>query len=227
MYCTWTPPIWKTIKLLTAKHNIPWLRVSMSYHRFPNLRELLNGDLTQKLTQNVPSLDFDTLACNCNTRNTTGCAYNNVCRQTIGVYQIECNLTGKLYIGCTQTILKKRMKQHFVDAKKLHEKGLSSSSYARHFAYHLQRFPIINPALQRSISTYSFLWQGKPLSTVKTFATPTCILCNKERLEIFKLSRTKPHLMMNSCNELFGACRHKPHFHRYRDKPPGPSTDES
>ena len=41
----WKIPIYKTIKELKEKHKLSWLRVSMSHHRFTNLREILNGDL--------------------------------------------------------------------------------------------------------------------------------------------------------------------------------------
>ena len=37
----------------------------------------------------------------------------------------------------------------------------------------------------------------------------------KERLEILKASKQQPKRLINSCNELYGACRHRPVFHRY------------
>jgi hypothetical protein len=37
----------------------------------------------------------------------------------------------------------------------------------------------------------------------------------KERLEILKFSKKTPHLLINSSTEFYGACRHKPRFHRY------------
>ncbi|CAB9506324.1 unknown protein [Seminavis robusta] len=53
----------------------------------------------------------------------------------------------------------------------------------------------------------SILWQGNPISTVKTFGTRHCSLCNRERLEILKRSRESPEKLINSCNEIYGACR--------------------
>jgi hypothetical protein len=35
--------------------DLKWLRISMSYHRFPNLREMLKGDLLKKLTDGIKS----------------------------------------------------------------------------------------------------------------------------------------------------------------------------
>ena len=37
----------------------------------------------------------------------------------------------------------------------------------------------------------------------------------KERVLILKHSREKPHVIINSNSEFYGACRHKSRFHRY------------
>ena len=37
----------------------------------------------------------------------------------------------------------------------------------------------------------------------------------RERLEILKAFKTQPLRLINSSNELYGACRHRPVFHRY------------
>ena len=117
------------------------------------------------------------------------------------------------------------MQQHFNDVKKLHTKGEKSDSYAKHFAEQLQNFDKITPTLQRNSITCSVIWKGNPISAVKSFGTANCSLCNKERLEILKQSRRDPLILINSCNEIYGACRHKPRFHRYCKAEP--STDES
>jgi hypothetical protein len=46
--------------------NLRWLRISMSYHRFHNLREMLQqGDLSKKVTEGMGPMDFKvTRACN-------------------------------------------------------------------------------------------------------------------------------------------------------------------
>ena len=54
------------LKKLRNKHNLKWLRISMSYHKFPNLRELFSGDLTGKMMRDIDSLDFIDRECNCN-----------------------------------------------------------------------------------------------------------------------------------------------------------------
>jgi hypothetical protein len=38
------------------------------------------------------------------------------------------------------------------------------------------------------------LWKGNPISVVKTFGKATCVLCNRERLEIIKISRSTPDI---------------------------------
>ena len=37
----------------------------------------------------------------------------------------------------------------------------------------------------------------------------------KERVLILKHSRENPNIIINSISEFYGACRHKPKFHRY------------
>ena len=141
------------------------------------------------------------------------------------VYSIECKITSKVYIGNTQQYLKKRMQQQFNDVKLLHKQGIKSDSYAKHFAKQFTNYNEVTPEIQRNNIKCEILWQGNPINVVKTFGTPNCALCNKERLAILKQSRKNPNSLINSCNEIDGACRHKPKFHRYKSRTP--STDES
>jgi GIY-YIG catalytic domain len=221
----WPTPIHQIIRDTKKCFNLKWLRVSMSYHRFTNLRELFQGDLSKKLTMNVASQDFENLECNCRTGFLNKCGYNNLCRKSIVVYKIECKVTSKVYIGNTQQYLKKRMQQHFNDVKLLHKQGIKSDSYARHFAKQFVNQKELTPETQRNNIQCEILWQGNPINVVKTFGTPNCALCNKERLAILKQSRKNPDSLINSCNEIYGACRHNPKFHRYKSRTP--STDES
>lgn len=222
----WTRPIHQTIKEVKDRYKLGWLRVSMSYHRFNNLRELLQGDMSGKINKGIVSLDFQTLECNCLKRKTRGCDYNGVCRSPLVVYKVVCKNTGKIYIGNTQRFFKKRMQDHFGDTKRLHLKGEKSDTYAKHFAKQFPPTETPTPDQQRAGIYCSIIWKGNPISAVKTFATRNCTLCARERLEILKQSRKDPHSLINSCNEIYGACRHNPKFHRY-DKHNNPSTDES
>ena len=71
------------------------------------------------------------------------------------------------------------------------------------------------------------VWKGNPISCVKTFGTKNCKLCTKERLEIVKMCKYQPEKIINKCNEVYGACRHKPRFHRFPKQKLPASTDES
>ena len=120
---------------------------------------------------------------------------------------------------------KKRMQKHFGEVQKLSKTGQRFDSYARHFAEIFSNFKNISPDLQRNSINCSILWEGNPISAVKTFATPICTLCAKERLETLKQSKKNPGSSINSCHEICGACRHNPKFHRCVKA--DPSTDES
>ena len=122
----WRTPIHKIIKRVRSKFaSLKWLRVKMFYHRFTNLRELFQGDLTTKINTGLKSIDFEALKCNCrksakNEKNV--CIYNGQCRTSIVVYKATCEQTGKCYIGNTQQHVKKRVQQHVQDAKNLFKK---------------------------------------------------------------------------------------------------------
>jgi len=146
-----------------------------------------------------------------------------MCTNSTSVYKVKCNNTGKvctgnaqqkfkarmqhdfievvklvklgkkLDLGNTQQKFKNRMQQHFNEIQKLVKLGEKSDSYAKHFA---TQFHETNPSPtnQREGTTCSIIWQGNPISVVKTFATKNCALCAKERLEILKQSRSNPQL---------------------------------
>jgi hypothetical protein len=114
----WKEPIHKILKKLRNKFDLKWLRISMSYHRFPNMRDLLAGDLLKKLSEGVESLDFKVRDCNCRGERGPGkCQYGNYCRMPIAIYKVTCKMTDKIYIGNTQQHFKMRMRGHFHDFK--------------------------------------------------------------------------------------------------------------
>ena len=132
-----------------------------------------------------------------------------------------------MYIGQTQQNFKNRMEGHHGDVSVLHNPerdAKKSDSYAKHFAHQLQNWKTVPPKIQREHYSSKTLWQGNPISAVKTFGTQHCILCNRERLEIFKRFKKNPQSLINSCGEIFGGCLHKPKFHRYSKQT---SADES
>ena len=167
----WTTPLWLIIKNLKKKHSLHWLRVSMSYHKFTNLRELFNGDIMAKINKNVISKDFQSLECNCRHNKANGCNYNDFCRDKILVYRVECNTTGKSYIGCTQQTFKKRMQDHITDVTRRRTGRNHSDTYAKHFSQLTTNFPRPPPRLIRNMATYHLMWKGNLISAVKTFGT--------------------------------------------------------
>ena len=156
------------------------------------------------------SKDFESKPCNCS--GPGPCKYNGQCRQKLIIYQVTCNNTGKMYLGSTQNTLKERMNGHMQDVRNkiVHDRG--SDSFAKHFATQL---PIYHPQLFREALTCSIIWQGNAHSVVKSFGTPNCLLCSKERLAIIKLARQSPHLLINTNFEIYSSCKHKPKFHWY------------
>ena len=221
----WKKPIHTIINEIKRKFpSLSWLQIRMSYHRFLNIRELLQGDLGTKLCKGIQSWDFATLQCNC--RKKTTCQYDGKCRTPIVVYKATCQKTGKAYIGNTQQFVKKRMQQHVQDVRKLVISEKNSDSFAAHFANQVPQ-----NTEKKAINGYvdfrvELIWKGDPLTCVKTFGTRRCKLCAKERLEIIKMCKFKPNEIINKCNEVYGACRHKPKFHRF-DQHPTAGTDES
>jgi hypothetical protein len=61
----WNTPIHVLLRRLHNKYNLLWLRVTMSYHHFNNLREMFQGYRNQVLIKNVKSKDFRDRPCNC------------------------------------------------------------------------------------------------------------------------------------------------------------------
>ena len=75
----------------------------MSYHRFPNIDQLLNEDVMSKINEMWGSRKFMQSKCNCRGKN---CPYAGNCGKICVVYKAECMKTGKIYIGQTQNTLK-------------------------------------------------------------------------------------------------------------------------
>jgi hypothetical protein len=110
----------------------------MSYHKFLNLREILQGDLGGKVMKDVSSLDFMPRDCNCNVRTLVNgqCAYNGKCRHSVVVYKASCKCCKKYYIGNTQQKLKDHMSGHYNDVRALVNANKTSDTFATHFADH-------------------------------------------------------------------------------------------
>ena len=240
LFCIGMSSVWRgkhslpvKLKKLRNKHNLKWLRISMSYHRFPNLLETLQGDLCSKLNEPWYSADFMERPCNCcrRTRRENGtCLYGGECRKSVVVYKATCH-DESYYIGSTQQHLKDRMDQHFGEVRDKINHGKPADSFARHCALKLEereRDKVSAHDARKLVKEVDILWWGDPLSCVKSFGQLTCRLCQKERIYIHK-AKLKDKIdgtckLINSCNEFYGACRHIPKFHRYQRE--DSSTDD-
>jgi hypothetical protein len=79
--------------------------------------------------------------------------------------------------------------------------------YARHFASIWPRGAAApSPGMQQDLIECQILWQGNPISIIKTFGKSSCTLCNRERMEIVRLSQMIPDKLINSCSKIHGAC---------------------
>jgi len=102
-------------------------------------------------------------------------------------------------------------------------KGQKLDSCASHFAKHFK--PGHKPT-PKELQSFDIVWQGDPLSVVKSFGTRECQLCSREKIDIVKRSRKEPEKPINTCSEIHGGCRHKLKFHRNREEVKDTSTDE-
>ena len=87
-----------------------------------------------------------------------------------------------------------------------------SSSFAAHCAQHFEEKP--SPKETRERMRFEVIWQGDPMSMMKTFSKLGCRLCMRERIETIKATCKDPTKVINTNLEIHGACRHNPHFHR-------------
>lgn len=119
------PPFHETIAKLRNKYDLKWLRVKMSYHKFPNLGSTFQSDLTSKLTRDVKSMDLMNLPCNCNAKTKVDgkCMFKGDCQKSILVYTAKCKLYDMSYFGNTQQKLKLRINQHPAGVCALVDKG--------------------------------------------------------------------------------------------------------
>mmetsp|Transcript_40610 Transcript_40610/g.60223 ORF Transcript_40610/g.60223 Transcript_40610/m.60223 type:complete len:259 (-) Transcript_40610:358-1134(-) len=184
-YCNFrTVPIHAIIRKIKKRFpSLTWLRVSMSYSRHANLRELFQGDLNAKLNKNLLSADFMDRPCNC--KNPDLCPFRGKCRKKIVVYEGKCLNSDKRYRGNTQQFVKIRTQQHVRDVKNLVQYNQRSDAFAYHFAKYVPRNNLTRkqmaPYIRVEVKT---IWQGDPLSCVRTFGTKSCKLCFRMKIAI-------------------------------------------
>ena len=119
------------------------------------------------------------------------------------------------------------MTQHLSKICSLVNNDKTSDSFTKHFATHFNnRTNKLTAGEARKNMNVSIVWYVKPIACNKPFRKLNCSLCMKERLEILRLSNHDPAMIINSFAEFYGACRHKPRFHRYLTNCTPHSTDD-
>ena len=103
--------IHRVINRLKMPFNLSWLIVQMSYHRFNNLAELLNGDLAAKIGRGIFSKDLMDRKCNCSLpyKFNGKCVYKNKFRSGYIIYEVKCYTCDAIYINNTHQNFKKIM----------------------------------------------------------------------------------------------------------------------
>ena len=228
------------IKKARKKHGCPHIRASMSYSRYPNLRELLQADLKRKLKKGITSKDFKNEPCIYQGPSLINgvCPYGEKCRQRCVIYKATCRICSKFYVGQTQRFHRVRINEH-IDAtialkkapnSKTGKKVASTDAFARHFADHIGEDETPSRGLIRPMFTNEILWQGDPVSCTKSFGTLNCTLCMQEKLAILKATKARhpdsgEPLLMNSKQEIYGGCPHRTRFHVWQSTPCSPCGD--
>ena len=127
--------IHRVINRLKKSFNLSWLRVRMTYHRFNNLAELLNGDLADKIGRGIFSKDLTDRTCNCSLPSEfkEKYVYKGKFRFWCIIYKVKCSMCDAIYIGNTQQTFKKRMDVHLSDILCLLKNGNKTYLFAAHF----------------------------------------------------------------------------------------------
>ena len=220
----WSVPLHAKLKELRVKYGLKWLRIRMAYHCFPNLQSIFSADLGRKVMRGVSSEDCADADCNCQARfhiRDGQCIYGGKCNQHCTVYKATCRHCDKIYIGQTQTGLKKRFDGHFqVTRKQASGRDVASTTLSSHLTDHLHishhprrigfHVDQIRPLIHVDIE-----WKGDTIAAMKSFRTRSCILCMKERWFIFKHRNSNIHSVLNQNLEVHKGCKHQTRFHRF------------
>jgi hypothetical protein len=211
-------PVHVLLKRLRNQFNLKWLRISMSYHRFANLRQMYQRDKEAKLMDGIHCGDCVDRPCNCSMVSQVNgeCPFGGKCRHRFLIYQATCQVCHHIYIGNTQQALKARFRQHCNDTVSLVRGKLTSAdTLASHLASHMSlRKP--SACHVRPLFRVKVRWKGNPFGVMKSFRTYSCQLCLNEKVDILSsLNAGGKETVMNSRLKWDEACPHTTHFHRF------------
>jgi hypothetical protein len=211
-------PVHTILKRLRNQFNLKWLRISMSYHRFANLRQMYQRDKEKKLMNGIHCGDCVDRPCNCSKASQVNgeCPFGGKCRQHFLVYEATCQACNQIYIGNTQQTLKVRFRQHCNDTVSLvRGKITAADTLARHLASHIPS-KTASACDVRALFRVKVKWKGNPFGVMKTFRTYSCQLCVNEKVDILRCSEAgEKGRVMNSRLKWDEACPHVAHFHRF------------
>ena len=141
-----------------------------------------------------------------------------MCKCKNVVYKATYNRCQKFYIGNTQCDLKTRFNQHYCDVKKRLEKGKNKTRFSKHFASCYQEeygTKVYNVKKMKKLVRHEVLWEGNPLSCVKTYGTKQCTLCAEEKYAIWSETGRNFKYCLNKRKEIFSKCAHNVYFHHF------------
>ena len=67
----------------------------------------------------------------------------------------------------------------------------------------------------KKLVRHEILWEGNPLSVVKTFGTENCRLCAEEKFAIFESNCRNFQHCVNKRSEIYSKCAHNVYFHHF------------
>ena len=160
----------------------------MSYHRFNNLAELINGYLAAKIGRGIFSKDLMDRKCNCYLPSKVNgkCVYKGKCRSRCIIYEEKFSMCDAIYIGNTQKTFKKIMDGNFSNLQRLLKNGQKSDSFSDHFVQHFNT--TTSHTDLRKYMTFKVVKQINPIGAMKIFTKPNCNLCIQEGLTIPEIS---------------------------------------
>ena len=72
-------------------------------------------------------------------------------------------------------------------------------------------------SMVRAMVKMKIIWKGNIISCMKSFNKRTCKLCMKERMLILEGMEENPKKLINTRAEIYGGCKHKTAFHRFKN----------
>ena len=119
----------------------------MSYIRFPDLGEILQGVLLSNIRDAIRSKSFLRHQYNCNSATKVKVIFDYVgeCRLCYVVYNVICKICILVYVGNTQNNIK-IMEQHFQDVAQKIQHDENSDTFAAHFSQYLN--PKLTPQIE-------------------------------------------------------------------------------